>query len=309
MSHNEKTMQFGSSKLILLVILIFLSGCKDSPTISPPSSSGVPITSMSTSIVIPSSNPSVTYTPSSKATATYQPAATIALTPLPIIPKDKVRAKFDQLYAYNNGCSLPCWWGITPGITTWREALHFLHQFDQVSRMEEDQKYPLTENPSEFTHVILRFPGPFPDVGFTRVDFEVQNGIVVAIRLAQDIGGWMFPLKKLYAEYGQPDRVFIAPESCQENLNSCDANLYLVYDEKRFLSINGMFGAINDKTVNLCVIADGAISTWAPKVKIDLNPLKSPDSTLIPLQGKILSENPITNELETCFDVPIDLWK
>lgn len=46
-------------------------------------------------------------------------------TPSPIAPTDKARAHVFNLLETNAGCKLPCWWGITPGISS-KQQLHNL---------------------------------------------------------------------------------------------------------------------------------------------------------------------------------------
>jgi hypothetical protein len=227
-------------------------------------------------------------------------------------------ARFEQLYGNNNGCLLPCWWGIMPGVTSWGETLHFLNQFSGFSRIEADYQYSLTDNPKNFTHYIWRFPSPYPQAFVTRVDFEVQNGIVVAISLWDDIGGHMFHLDKLYSDYGRPDRIFIVPEKCTQGLNFCQASISFIYDNQRFLFENQVYGAINDKTVSLCVFESnyGHISTWSSGVDIDLNFRVGDEAQFVPFEQasqvtieEFFEQYHSSVKLETCFDVSIDLWK
>ena len=306
-----------SLNLILLFMFVVLSGCKETATAYPTASPISPIISKSTFTAVPSANTSITATSGITVTLTPRPTTTITLTPLSIIPKDKVRAKFDQLYVYNAGCSLPCWWGITPGVTTWNETLHFLHQFDAVSTFEVDQKYPLTENALKFSHIIWYFPSPYREA-YTRVDFEVQNGLVTAISLGDDIGGWMFDLEKLYKEYGNPNQVFVLPEDCPENFNFCDATIYYMYNEQRFLSENGVMGSIDGTTVSLCVSKydNGFIYMWESGAKINLNASLGANSRFINIEqakqeqiSEFFMKSRNSTDSETCFDLPLDLWK
>ncbi len=46
----------------------------------------------------------------------------IRLTDLPSMMNDEEDAFLVDTLAENNGCDLPCWWGITPGVTSWQDA-------------------------------------------------------------------------------------------------------------------------------------------------------------------------------------------
>lgn len=301
-------MRLRSQRLVIIPILVFLCGCSvntDSPTLKPPIPTILPTRTYTS---VPSQEPTYTHTPAITLTSSPQPTTTVTFTPLPVLSKDKVRAKFDQLYNYNAGCRLPCWWGITPGITTWGEALHFLSQFNEVGGVAEVQQHPLTKDPLKYNLVRWQFPSPLFNFK-TSADFEIQNGIVVAIRIWGDVGGWMFHAKKLYTDYGQPNKVFIVTGICQESQNYCDAGLFLLYDENRFMSVHSVSGTISDKTVSLCIAGNSHITMWSPDVNIGLDSLKLPNSEFIPLQTKVFSIDPKTNKLKSCFDVSKDLWK
>ena len=128
----------------------------------------------------------------------------------------------------------------------------------------------------------------------------------------------MFRLTQLYTEYGKPNQIFLALKECSEPYNACDAFLYFVYDEYRFLSENLLYCTINDKVVSLCV-SDyhfGYISMWASNVNIDLNSLNVTNSEFTPIEQKtqtqlyeFFSKSHNTNDLEICFDASVDLWK
>jgi len=75
--------------------------------------------------------PSSTLLPTEKMsvpTATFIiPTPTLYLTPLPTLSFYKT---VYLMYEANNICSLPCWWGITPGVSTWTEAKQYIEHFN-----------------------------------------------------------------------------------------------------------------------------------------------------------------------------------
>jgi hypothetical protein len=69
-----------------------------------------------------------TETKTSVPTSTFIiPTPTLYLTPLPTLSFYKTAY---LLYEANNICSLPCWWGISPGISTWTESKQWIEHFD-----------------------------------------------------------------------------------------------------------------------------------------------------------------------------------
>ena len=320
-------MQLRRLQTMIVVVLFSLVGCQPSNNVFPPTSFPSAIIPTGTFTSIPSQTATNTAVPTITVTATPRPTSTITLTPVPTIPKDKILAKLDQLYLYNNGCKLPCWWGIEPGITTWSDARNYLMQFDAAnsneptsngaSTIEENYTHPLTKNPARFTHAVFRY---FPSPGFnqpfgTQVHFEVQDGIVVAIKLASDISTRMFDLEKLYKGYGNPDRILVVPVDCAQGQH-CWAGMFYMYDEKGFMSQSGAYiKEINSTAVSLCIFVfnSGDITTWAPGITIDLKTSKEDNPKLTELdlatQEQISEFFTRNNNREMCFDVPADKWK
>ena len=320
-------MKLHQLQAVIVFMLFSLVGCQQNNDVHPPTFFPSAVYPKSTITSIPSQTATITAVPTSTVTASPRPTFTITLTPLPTIPKDKILAKLDQLYLYNNGCKLPCWWGITPGITTWSDARNFLMQFDAANSnepnsvantIEENHTHPLSKDPSSFTRAIFTY---FPSPGFnqpfgTAVEFEIQHGVVVAIKLSGDISTRMFILKKLYKEYGNPDRILIVPRDCSQ---PCWADMFYMYDEEGFMSQSYAYiNEINDVNASLCIFAgnSGEITTWAQGISIDLKVLNINNPKFVPIDqatqeqiSELFTKSTNHNGQELCFDVPIDLWK
>ena len=69
-----------------------------------------------------------TFTPTLQPTTTYTPT----LTSLPTLQANEAIKKAKELLETNNRCTLPCFWGITPGITTWDYTNSFLQTFSTI---------------------------------------------------------------------------------------------------------------------------------------------------------------------------------
>ncbi len=75
----------------------------------------------------PSPTPFWTSTPLQPAptatwTATASPSPTPTLTSIPALPPEEAYDMLLELLQTNGGCELPCWWGISPGVSTHEEA-------------------------------------------------------------------------------------------------------------------------------------------------------------------------------------------
>ncbi len=130
----------GNAQKILLatcasVLLLMATACDSQPdgrlataAFSPSglelSAESPPASSTTASFIQTSPTSSYTHTPKPTgiSTPTPSPTATFAWTPIPTLAPDAALEALLQLYADNSGCELPCWWGITPGKTTWTEA-------------------------------------------------------------------------------------------------------------------------------------------------------------------------------------------
>ncbi len=121
------------------------------------------------------------------------------MTPLPTIPADEAQAYLQDLMLNNADCRLPCWWGITPGVTEWEEARHFLQSF--VSSIYHGGTYPEAYNVNYGIVQAGYFHGA--------ANYYVRNGTVVSI-VVSPTGSYLgYQLDQMLANYGEPDEVSI----------------------------------------------------------------------------------------------------
>jgi hypothetical protein len=107
------------SIFFLILLTITISGCI--PASYNLSSSPGP--ERSTNTVEPSQIPSpATFTPSISATSTVTPT----VTPLPTLNSQEAEKIIAALMNTNNDCEAPCFWGIIPGKTTYKEVKNYL---------------------------------------------------------------------------------------------------------------------------------------------------------------------------------------
>ncbi len=110
---------------LCLLFVIALNGCATSetpvPSLTdtslPPTDTPIPTNTSSPTVML-----SPSHTPTSTITRTPWPTIPITFTPLPTIPPDEALKIILAIYENNGGCELPCWWGITPGETSWQEV-------------------------------------------------------------------------------------------------------------------------------------------------------------------------------------------
>jgi len=64
-------------------------------------------------------------------------------TPAPTLPPDEAQALLLDLLQNNAGCRLPCWWGFTPGRTSWQVAESYLSTFAFAIKRGSSVERPL----------------------------------------------------------------------------------------------------------------------------------------------------------------------
>lgn len=116
--------------------------------------------------------------------------------------------RVSQLLSDNGGCRLPCWLGITPGVTTWAAAYADLRPFSQII---SQGPYEVTTDGKRqvksFHNVTFLLPNESQEGGFhaTEVDGIVAM-MLVGPKTASKAG---LSLSSLLIDYGMPDQVFI----------------------------------------------------------------------------------------------------
>ena len=133
MKQIRNPLHFSLLNLALLFVVLVSASCA-SPIPTPPATTPVVVVASSTATVLPTQIPAsptstTTRTPTStqtrlpRPTATSQPTKTATPTKYPTLDSQGRLNFVLQELKTNGGCQLPCWWGITPGKTTWSEMV------------------------------------------------------------------------------------------------------------------------------------------------------------------------------------------
>jgi len=190
------------NKLIYLscvyaITLLFLFGC----SISVPQ----PPDQTSTLEASPTLSPLPTHTP------TPHPA-TSTLTPFPLLATEDLENKIFELLRTNNGCDLPCWWGITPRESSWENAKRLLLYLRfSVSR---PRNVKLLNHYSVFEGEDI----PYLFIGFIELNrgvvdaLIIQTGASIYSRSFQDDWARYDPAN-IISRHGLPSRVVVRSES------------------------------------------------------------------------------------------------
>jgi hypothetical protein len=157
----------------------------------------------------------------------------------------------------NGGCRLPCWWGLTPGITTWDEARQFLEQFSSI----EKASFNISTQPGATPYVVY-FPSPFGDHSDGAL-ITVFDNIIQTIRIEPETAQLAFTLDQLLSDYGVPTSVLLRQTTVYD-VNYIPYTVVLLYQDNRFLAIFHFSAPRWDNPVKLCLDYGPIIDIWSP---------------------------------------------
>jgi len=134
---------------------------------------------------------------------TFIPLPTFKPVLTPTIDRNEKSNKVIPFLNDNGGCKLPCFWGITPGKTTWKEAKII---FDKLSILTEDYKYQdgiLHDASFDFYKNDLRI-----SVGLEL--FEEQQVIsIIVLDISDDLIAKYYSFTEILKNYGEPKKIGI----------------------------------------------------------------------------------------------------
>lgn len=285
-------------------------------TISGPTiTSTIPVARVSLPSITPTVAPSFTPSPSSTV-----PASTAT----PTLSPQQIQDRVLSLLESNGNCVFPCWWGLTPGKTS----------FEIVNNLLE----PLnTEKPPAYSGnmwkgATLYYYMPLPK------DLSVQGRLDVRINFEKEVLRYIkvseaewpdYRLPALLDKYGPPGEVWLYTYTSQVELNPPFA-LYLYYPEKGILayipSRHPEKGdvQVQDGIIRGCVPYSATLFLWSPSEiqsiaeigkRFVVEGLSSQENnTILPLQkttGMDISsfyQRYKDPNQRPCLETPADLW-
>jgi len=240
-----------------------------------------------------------------------------ASTPTALPNYDEGQRLVQELLENNAGCKLPCWWGITPGKTTWIEARPILEKVSLFIGGQESG-----ESFSVDLHVLL--PYPYGLDAYLSHSYYIKNGVVNYISVFNSDLAPNYNLNNLLTVYGQPSEIWMRTNAKAE-MGIQNYTVDLFYQNKGILieySTGNPLQEIERKLQN-CMIKDMAtpfIHLWSPEAEnlsfqdakkfIDTTNLPEPKPLLeaAGMDTKTFYEtfkNPAT---DVCLETPKDLW-
>jgi hypothetical protein len=309
------------------LVMVFLAACSTInpplPPISPDEHTQEPVTQTSMTAVpsivltipndtMPAPSPTFTQTP----TRTNIP--TITWTPQPTLEPAAAFQAVQDLIATNQGCRLPCWWGLIPGETHWGVAEHFLAPFTQILHFKTEKKYE-----GGASHTYDTYEVTYPVEGVPRgggASITTKDDVIDYIFVGSGSTRPLFSVDQLLREYQMPTQVYIITYANAPFLPLPFA-LVIYYEEQNILAVYELDGNIQGKSLVGCPqnIAP-EIHLWSDEITVTEKSINNwalgqlPNRLLSPLEYvTAISLEEFTDifsaaDNETCIETPAELW-
>ena len=245
-----------SFTFLIGLLMIMAGGCQVSfepetlVMITPSPSTTITSKQTRTSTASQTSVPTNTSAPTQTPTETATSTPTAIWTPVPTLAPEIALARIRELYQDTEPCELPCWWGITPGMTTWAQARHILSELgpeygpydrDIVTRYIYSFEVPVNFEPLNY--------------GFIEVSLYVHDEIVVAVGTST---GWIhqdfdYSLANLLALFGQPDEIWVSHSTVEADFH-IEYSIHLFYKAQGVLLSNSGEATLRANTLVICPI-------------------------------------------------------
>lgn len=267
---------------------------------------------------MPSPTPTLTSTPSPTPVPTDQPTVTETPIAIPTPPGTSLTEQVLWLYETNNGCQLPCWWGITPGQTEWSIAEEFLNRFDE-------DIYSTSSTPGRaYYGVLIPLPTKVFGEDWSELGIVVQNGVINHIRTRVSMSntppGYLtqYTLSTFLTTYGQPAEVWLSTYSAP--YSDLPFQVVLFYPALGIAASYGSNGIKQGEVVSACPQQGlvGFLSLWDPSLALTFEEVKSSAAVynvdFLSLEDS--TEMDVTTFYETfknpdnstCLETPAHLW-
>ena len=189
---------------------------------------------------------------------TYPSQFPLLFTPLPTFTESMASDFVIDLYQHNP-CTLPCWWGIEPGITDWRTAWQFLEQFATNKSPWETQLIESSSLPGFiYFRILLNLPPQItPDEysSFNDLWFVINADRFVVDYIDINVGNLtQYSLTAILQKYGKPNEIWVLGLPSQVSFNN-GVSIYLYYPDFGFFSSHYYVvdpNAWNQPTIDLC---------------------------------------------------------
>lgn len=245
-----KESQLKWSRLGHLVVIIFLAGCvanhNSTQVISTEATLEHAETVTSTiqpTMTLPSKTPTETIPPSPMPSFTLTPTSP-TWTPLPTLTLHGALLRVAELEETNGGCRFPCWWGITPGVTSFQKAKQFLSSFTKV----EPDPGPVSRYIDGEQHFMEALDFEYPPFDYSvprHTGLGIKDGQIWTIVLNPYTSAKQYTLSRLLTAYGEPDLALIFTGTSVPEPGNAPFDLVLFFRKYCFMAEFHLEGLIH----------------------------------------------------------------
>lgn len=238
----------------------------------------------------------------------------------PTLTVEESQKLVQDLLENNAGCRLPCWWGITPGETTWYEARQILVKVSSYVPQTVEDAYLF----NVAIHTYLPYPYDFAN--YMEHMYRIDDNKVVYIRVYNFDLAPKYLLPNLLNSYGKPSEVWIRTFP-QEDMGFQHFLIDVFYEDLGILAEYGTghpLEEVNGKIQNCSIdeMNSPFLYLWSPNNKrlsfqeaktlfLDTMNLPEPKPlfTATGIDVNTFFETFKNPETKTCITTPKELWK
>ena len=243
-------------KMSRLALLLLAAGCSANIEAPP-----VPTATQLQASLSPSASLETPATATAGAMPTHQVPT---LSPAPTLSPDEARDLVRDLLATNAGCRLPCWWGLTPGETTWGIAERFLSSFAAMNLRGDFPRH----------FVVDIFVPALGDEGiYPWQDYRFRDAILESIKTDDPGPSPTFAFVEFARSYGPPEEVWLRTYSEGVREDPPSFELALFYPDQGIASAFSLEGAALGDTVRGCPQQAHRpfLGLWSPELNVTFN--------------------------------------
>lgn len=180
-------------------------------------------------------------------TPTLLPTSTLSLswTPLPTLPANNADQQFLLWMHGTPDCQLPCWAGITPGVTTWEEAIHLLTPVIELHITKDELRCRFGEC-KNFT-----WQYQINNNLFSGGMYNKEN-IIYSIFIGGNQPSEELSLQEVFQKYGTPKNVLIIASPHGLSGDPPMFYLYALYPDHSFVIKQRWQAQVSDKNIKAC---------------------------------------------------------
>jgi len=238
---------------------------------------------------------------------------------------DEEYAFVSEMLRNNGGCRLPCWWGFTPGETSWETTQTFFTSrgvtiWDYGSTQDYTIVFDIPDRGHNHDQIYFGEDGTLDRISIHALPPEDENWRYMYgdPQFAEDWRTYMLP--QILGAYGPPSQIFLGTGGAPWS----PFDLLLFYPEERFLvEYVGVAEEREGETWRVCPHrVEIALHLWSPERSMNLEDIPgvvsshADDETWGPYPLEEATGMSIEQFYQTfsqpgnqtCLDVPADLW-